>query len=148
MYPVMKALQKNISLPRRRPGKKGNPSIPGKGAGKDDFSIKGRIWISKGESTFLGYGRVVLLERIKEYGSITRAAKSMGMSYRNAWELVDSINSQSDKPLVDRCSGGKGGGGTVLTRHGEKALALFWKLRSDFMKFTKDKEKELSAFHE
>jgi len=63
-------------------------------------SINGRIWISKKEETFLGYGRVVLLERIKDYGSITKAAKSMGMSYRNAWELVASMNKLSEKPLI------------------------------------------------
>lgn len=68
---------------------------------------------------------MVLLERIKDCGSITKAAKSMGMSYRNAWELVASMNRLSDKPLVDRFTGGKGGGGTVLTKDGEKTITLF-----------------------
>ena len=113
---------------------------------KNDYSINGRIWISEGEETFLGYGRVVLLERIRDYGSITKAAKSMGMSYRNAWELVDSMNKLSDKPLVDRFTGGKGGGGTVLTKHGEKAIAWFWKLSSDFLAFLKKKEKEANNY--
>ena len=115
---------------------------------KDKYSINGRIWISKKEETFLGYGRVVLLERIKNYGSITKAAKSMGMSYRNAWELVASMNKLSEKPLVDRFTGGKGGGGTVLTKHGEKAIVLFWKLRSDLIAFLKKKEKKLLELHE
>jgi len=109
-------------------------------------SINGRIWISKKEETFLGYGRVVLLERIKDYGSITKAAKSMGMSYRNAWELVASMNKLSEKPLVDRFTGGKGGGGTVLTKHGEKAIVLFWKLRSNLIAFLKKTEKEANNY--
>lgn len=104
------------------------------------------MWVSRGDKTFLGYGRVVLLERIRDYGSITKAAKSMGMSYRNAWELVASMNKLSEKPLVDRFSGGKGGGGAVLTRHGEKAIGLFWKLRSDLMEFLKKKEKEVNHY--
>lgn len=111
---------------------------------KDRYAIDGRIWISRDGNTFLGYGRVVLLERIRDYGSITRAAKSMGMSYRNAWELVASVNKQGAKPLVNRFTGGKGGGGAVVTKYGEKAIALFWKLQSDFTDFFEKKEKELS----
>tara|TARA_B100000315_G_scaffold150307_1_gene139002 strand:- start:10779 stop:11201 length:423 start_codon:yes stop_codon:yes gene_type:complete len=115
---------------------------------ENDYSINGRIWISEKEETFLGYGRVVLLERIKDYGSITKAAKSMGMSYRNAWELVASMNKLSEKPLVDRFTGGKGGGGTILTKHGEKAITLFWKLRSDLLSFFEKRKKELSVLYE
>ena len=110
---------------------------------ENDYLLNGRVWISKGEETFLGYGRVVLLERIRDYGSITKAAKSMGMSYRNAWELVASMNKLAEKPLVNRFSGGKGGGGTFLTKYGENAISLFWKLRSELISFLKNKEKEL-----
>ena len=67
----------------------------------------------------------------------------MGMSYRNAWELVASMNKLAEKPLVNRFSGGKGGGGTFLTKYGENAISLFWKLRSELISFLKNKEKEL-----
>jgi len=51
-------------------------------------SLKGHIWIEGSEGTFLGYGRIALLERIRELGSITKAAKSLEMSYRRAWILI------------------------------------------------------------
>ncbi len=112
------------------------------------YSINGRTWISNGKNTFLGYGRVVLLERIREHGSITKAAKSMGMSYRIAWELVASMNNQANKLLVDRYTGGKGGGGAVVTKYGERAIALFWKLQFDFTTFFEKKRKELSKLYD
>lgn len=103
----------------------------------------GRIWIDGKEGTFLGYGRVILLERIREYGSITQAAKSMEMSYRHAWELVASMNSQSIRPLVEAATGGRGGGGACLTEYGEKAVTLFWQFYTDFQQFLKQEEKKL-----
>ncbi len=96
------------------------------------YNIKGRMWIAKGEETFLGYGRIVLLERIKKFGSITKAAKSMKMSYRHAWELVESMNCQADTPLVETATGGKGGGGASLTPLGEKAITIFWEIYKEF----------------
>lgn len=105
--------------------------------------LRGRIWIDGNKETFLGYGRVILLERIQEYGSITKAAKSMEMSYRHAWELVDSMNKQTKKPLVGVATGGRGGGGARLTSEGEKAIKLFWKFYENFQNFLKKEEKKL-----
>jgi len=110
---------------------------------KDDYEIKGRIWIEGKEGTFLGYGRVVLLERIKEYGSISEAARSMGMSYRHAWELVDSMNRQAKTPLVEKDRGGKGGGGAKLTEEGEKAIKTFWQIFEKFQEFLREETKKL-----
>ena len=93
---------------------------------KPDRLFRGRVWIDGPEGTFIGYGRVVLLERIKEHGSITKAAKSMKMAYRHAWELVDSMNRQAKDPFVVLATGGKGGGGARVTEAGEKAINLFW----------------------
>jgi len=104
--------------------------------------LHGRIWIDGDEGTFLGYGRIVLLERIREHGSITKAAKSMAMSYRHAWELVDSMNRQSPKPLVEAATGGKDGGGAYLTKEGERAIVLFWELYADFQTYIKMQQKK------
>jgi molybdate transport system regulatory protein len=104
--------------------------------------IGGRIWIDGSEGTFLGYGRIVLLERIREYGSITKAAKSMEMSYRHAWELVDSMNRQASKPFVESATGGRSGGGAKLTKEGEKAIILFWELYADFQKYIKRQQRK------
>ena len=76
----------------------------------------------------MGIGRVRLLEHIRETGSITNAAKAMKMSYRQAWQMVEDMNSRSDKPLVEKILGGKGGGGAKVTEAGEKAISLFYKL--------------------
>ena len=80
--------------------------------------MHGRLWIEGKKGTFLGHGRIVLLERIREYGSISRAAKSMEMSYHHAWDLVDSMNRQTTKPLVEKGTGGKGGGWSSAYRRG------------------------------
>jgi molybdate transport system regulatory protein len=105
--------------------------------------FRGRIWIDGKEGTFLGYGRIVLLERIREYGSITKAAKSMKMSYRHAWELMDSMNRQAKQPLVEATAGGKGGGGTHVTEEGVKAIKLFWQFYTDFQDFLRKEEQNL-----
>jgi len=108
------------------------------------YQARGRFWISTNGKTFLGYGRVVLLERIKELGSITKAAASMGMAYRHAWELVDSMNSQSPKPLVVSAVGGRKGGGSKLTPEGERAIKFFWRTHESFKKFLASLREELN----
>ena len=105
----------------------------------------GRVWIDGKEGTFLGYGRVVLLERIMEHGSITKAAKSMQMAYRHAWDLVDSMNRQAKRPFVELSTGGKGGGGARVTKEGERAIQLFWKFSEDFQAFLKKEQAKLNA---
>jgi len=113
-------------------------------AKKSRYRCKGRIWVEGTEGTFLGYGRIVLLERIREYGSITKAAKSMEMSYRHAWELVESMNRQAPNPLVETATGGRGGGGTRLTDEGGNAVALFRKFYEEFQKFLTGQERLLT----
>jgi len=66
--------------------------------------------------------RLALLERIGERGSITAAAKALGISYKAAWEAVEAMNNLSEAPLVVRTTGGRAGGGTELTTHGRKFM--------------------------
>lgn len=106
-----------------------------KGEKKSSEGLKGRIWVDGPEGTFLGYGRIVLLERIREYGSITKAAKSLEMSYRRAWDLVESMNRQATVPFVETSTGGKGGGGARVTESGEHAITYFWSFHTDFQDF-------------
>jgi molybdate transport system regulatory protein len=110
---------------------------------KPEPGFHGRVWIDGPEGTFIGYGRVVLLERIMEHGSITRAAKSMKMAYRRAWDLVDSMNRQAEKPFVELATGGKGGGGARVTAAGKRAIKLFWRFHADLQSFLKREEKKL-----
>lgn len=110
---------------------------------KIDYELRGRIWIEGKDGTFLGNGRIVLLERIKEHGSISVAAKSMNMSYRHAWDLVDSMNRQARTPLVETIAGGKGGGGAKLTEAGEKAIESFRQLYARFKEFLQKEVSEM-----
>ena len=87
--------------------------------------IKSRIWIEKANRNFIGPGKVELLERINTTGSIQSAAKEMKMSYKAAWDMVDSMNNLSDNPLVKRVPGGKGKGGTMLTEEGKNLVSLY-----------------------
>ncbi|MBL7890770.1 MAG: LysR family transcriptional regulator [Bacteroidia bacterium] len=101
------------------------------------YKVKGNIWIENENGTFIGYGRAILLERVKEFGSISEAAKSMKMSYKHAWEKLDSMNRQSKRPLIETVAGGKGGGGTKLTEEGIAVLKKFWLLYNGFENFSK-----------
>lgn len=64
------------------------------------FQANGRLWIEGPADRFLGIGRLELLEHIQATGSISKAAKAMGMSYKKAWDLVSSMNAQARHPLV------------------------------------------------
>jgi len=111
---------------------------------REPFAVfRGHIWLDGSEGTFLGYGRVVLLERIHEFGSITKAARSMELSYRRAWVLIDSMNRQASKPFIVTSAGGRGGGGTLVTEEGKQAIRTFWKFHADFQKFLEHEVKKL-----
>lgn len=73
--------------------------------------------------------RIALLGHIAEHGSITRAAKSAGLSYKAAWDAIDELNNLAQKPLMERSVGGKGGGGAKLTAEGERVLRLYQRLQ-------------------
>lgn len=90
-----------------------------------EIQINNRIWIEKNGRPFLGDGRITLLESIGKEGSINKAAKLLGMSYKRAWQLVNAINDQADEPIVIRNIGGAGGGGTQLTNKGKKVIVEF-----------------------
>ena len=81
--------------------------------------------IEFGEGERLGPGKVALLERIKEHGSISAAARTMDMSYRRAWLLVESMNGLFGKPTVQTRIGREDGGGAVLTPFGERLVHLY-----------------------
>ena len=68
----------------------------------------------------LGPGKADLLEAIEATGSISGAGRSMKMSYRRAWLLVDALNRMFERPLVEASPGGAKGGGSALTRVGDE----------------------------
>lgn len=76
----------------------------------------------------MGPGKAELIERIAETGSISAAARAMGMSYRRAWQLVEALNRDFQKPVVFTAIGGQRGGGARVTPFGNQILALFRKM--------------------
>ena len=95
------------------------------------YKIKSRIWINGANGTFLAEGRIDLLKEIITTGSISSAAKQMKMSYKKAWEIINGMNKEAREPLVIRVSGGKGGGGTIVTEEGKKMIKQFDKLNKN-----------------
>ncbi len=101
----------------------------------EHIELKGTIWMTVGGANLGGPGRVELLARIAECGSITQAAKAMKMSYKAAWDAVDAMNNLAGEALVERLSGGKGGGGTRLTARGEQLVANFRLIEQEHRRF-------------
>jgi molybdate transport system regulatory protein len=89
------------------------------------YKIKSRIWIESDENVLLGEGRVHLLKAIQETGSLSKAAKSINISYKKAWQLLDSVNKSAKKPVTINSIGGKGGGGAELTDYGKSLVRAF-----------------------
>ncbi len=96
--------------------------------------------MEKDGELYLGWGRVQLLENIDKYGSISAAAKSMGLGYRNAWLWVEAMNRLAPAPLVEKVTGGVGGGYARLTDEGRKAVAYYKELHNRLQEFLKPGE--------
>lgn len=101
----------------------------------DELEISGKIWLDKEERSFLGSDRIELLEKIQALGSIAKAAKAVGISYKTAWEIVDTMNNLAESPLVVRVTGGRGGGGTHLTHEGSKIVSSFKVIQQEHQTF-------------
>jgi molybdate transport system regulatory protein len=99
------------------------------------FKLNGRIWIEDHEGKIVGHGRVELLERIKASGSIRQAALQMKMSYKQAWDMINYMNSHFGSPLVISHRGGKGGGHAEITEKGNQIIENFHALHDKFKEF-------------
>jgi len=105
------------------------------------MQVYGGIWMGRDEDAQISDVRISLLEKIDESGSITQAAKAVGISYKTAWDAVDAMKNLSGDALVESLTGGKGGGGTRLTEAGRK-LARTYRL------IQKENERFLSSISE
>jgi molybdate transport system regulatory protein len=104
---------------------------------RQGYTIAGRIWLEKDGELYMGGGREMLLERVGKFGSIAAAARSMKLGYRNAWLWIESANRLAPSPLVEKVTGGPGGGRARLTDEGRKAVAQYKQLRTKFDEFMK-----------
>ena len=99
------------------------------------LELKGSLWIAAGGESLGGHGRIALLRAVGEAGSITHAAKALGMSYKGAWDAIDTMNTLSGEPLVERATGGRGGGGTRLTERGRQLVERYTELDAVHQRF-------------
>jgi molybdate transport system regulatory protein len=99
------------------------------------YKIKSRIWIEFEDNVLLGEGRIQLLKAIEQTGSLSNAAKSLNLSYKKAWHLIDSVNKSSKEPVIITSIGGKGGGGAQLTKHGKDLINVFDEINKNCWSF-------------
>ena len=95
----------------------------------------GRIWIEKNGQLYLGLGRIMLLERIEELGSIAAAARSMKLGYRTAWLWIDDMNRRAPAPLVEKEIGGDKGGRARVTQYGRETISQYNEMTKKFREF-------------
>ena len=100
------------------------------------------------DERYVGHGRIQLMELIGKFGSIAQAAKAMGMSYKRAWYLADSINATFTEPVIERKHGGKGGGSAQLSEFGQVLVRDYREMEQQalkvFSKPIKSMEKHLA----
>lgn len=99
-------------------------------------------WVFIDDTRFFGPGRVQLLEKIEEMGSILKAAQQMEMSYKKAWDMVVALNTLGKNPYVITHKGGQKGGGAEITEEGKQVLAAYKKL-GEKLRAVADAEQEL-----
>lgn len=99
------------------------------------IELQGSIWMTVAGANLGGTSRINLLAAIAEQGSITRAARAVGLSYKAAWDAIDTMNNLAGQPLVERLTGGKGGGGTRLTPRGQQLIENFRTIERQHQRF-------------
>jgi len=89
------------------------------------LAVDGTVWLTIGGALLGGRNRIHLLQAIDATGSITQAAKAIGISYKAAWDAVDAMNNLAGAALVERSAGGRGGGHTALTERGLQLVGRY-----------------------
>ncbi len=87
------------------------------------LTIKTKVWIEKDGKPVFGMGRFRLLQKIKTEGSISKAAKELGFSYKKAWSYINLMEKRFGYQLVNKQIGGKNGGGSILTENAKRLIA-------------------------
>jgi len=101
---------------------------------KDKRILGARLRIVLGPDMSIGPGKAAILEEVKATGSIAAAGRSMGMAYKRAWYMVDTMNKSFNEPLIITVKGGKSGGGSCLSELGEEVLKGYRKMEASSAK--------------
>ncbi|MGO3740239.1 MAG: TOBE domain-containing protein [Marinomonas foliarum] len=97
--------------------------------------LKGEVFLLTEQHKPFASAQIELLAAIDTCGSISQAAKQVGISYKTAWDRIDAMNNMSAQPLVVRSTGGAQGGGTLLTELGHRVILGFQALQDEHQKF-------------
>lgn len=115
---------------------------PSSSSSHTSIHLGSSIWMKVGSENLGGPGRIKLLALIAEKGSITQAAKAIGMSYKAAWDAVNTMNNLAGAALVERSSGGRGGGSTRLTARGLELIERFKRIEAVHQRFVQALDEE------
>ena len=110
-----------------------------------DYKIKSRIWIETNNKVLMGEGRMRLLKEIDKLGTLSKAAKSLDISYKKAWTLIDSVNKSAKENVTTTTIGGKNGGGATLTPYGHKLVTVFEEINQSCWKHLDEQLKKLES---
>ncbi|HTN48952.1 MAG TPA: TOBE domain-containing protein [Burkholderiaceae bacterium] len=99
------------------------------------LALDGSVWVTVSGENLAGPARMTLLRAVADLGSISRAATAVGLSYKGAWEAIESMNRLAGEALVERSIGGRGGGHTRLTEHGLRLLERFEQINAVHQRF-------------
>jgi molybdate transport system regulatory protein len=113
---------------------------------REPLELGGSVWFTAGGRTLGGASRIALLAAIGETGSITGAAKAVGISYKAAWDAIDTMNNLAGEALVVRSTGGKGGGGTALTARALRLIDAFRSVEREHRRFLERAAAALGGF--
>lgn len=102
---------------------------------KIDAQLQGKVFLTTASQQSFASAQIELLIAIGDCGSISRAAKQAGISYKTAWDRIDAMNNMSNEPLVVRSTGGAKGGGTALTEQGKKIIIGFQSIQQEHQQF-------------
>ena len=104
-----------------------------------------KVRLMLGDEIAMGPGKADLLEAIEREGSISAAARALGMSYRRAWLLVETMNRCFSQPLVQALAGGRQGGGAQLSDEGRQVLQRYRQLQARLRAVAEQDWPELTA---
>lgn len=116
--------------PRQRPPTARPTETPKPGAPAQVIHPGIRFRLDFRDGCSIGIGKITLLEAIGRTGSLSQAARDIGMSYRRAWLLVDNMNGEFDTPVISATVGGSGGGGARLTPFGQELIQAYRNLEA------------------
>ena len=111
------------------------PSSPRPRSARRHVELQGTLWVSVGGQGLGGADRIGLLRAIVEHGTLTRAAQAMGISYKGAWDTLNTMNGHAGQPLVERVTGGRGGGSTRLTPYGLRLVQRYEQVEAVHQRF-------------